>query len=85
MARDRLGHPELSCVEGYLVLTDHAGQEYRIAHSWNETPDGQLVGSIAWAFEGQVLPIRYERDAEAWARLAVIAEDLAARRRTLPT
>ena len=61
------------------------GQEYRVAHSWNETPDGQLVDSIAWALEGQVQPIRYERDPEAWARLAVIAEDLAARRSTLPT
>lgn len=56
-----------------------------LVRSWKETPDGQLVGSIAWAFEGQVLPIRYERDAEAWARLAVIAKDLAARRSTLPT
>jgi hypothetical protein len=79
-----LMHPELSCVEGYLVLTDHDGQEYRVAHSWNETPDGQLVDSIAWALEGQVQPIRYERDPEAWARLAVIAEDLAARRSRFP-
>jgi len=51
------------------VFTDHDGQEFRLQHSWNETPNGLIVDSTAWAFEGQALPHRYERDPEAWARL----------------
>ena len=64
-----LMYPELTAADGYLVFTAPDGQEYRTEHSWNETPDGQLVDSTAWAFEGQALPYRYERDPEAWARL----------------
>jgi hypothetical protein len=56
-----LMHPELVIVDGYLVFTDHDGQEYRLEHAWNETPDGQLVDSTAWAFEGMTLPCHYER------------------------
>jgi hypothetical protein len=70
-----LMHPELTQVEGYLVLTDHDGREYRTAHTWNETPDGQLVDSTAWAFEDQVLPYRYEPNPQAWPRMdALVAE-----------
>ncbi len=71
-----LMHPELTSVEGYLVFTDHDGQDYRLQHSWNETPDSKIVDSTAWAFEGDVLPFRYERDPGAWSRLSAMAEDL---------
>ncbi len=74
-----LMYPELTRVEGYLVLTDHDGTERRVEHAWNETPDGQVVDSTAWAFEG-TLPYRYERDAEAWARLAASVAEIEAER-----
>jgi hypothetical protein len=61
-------HGELSIVEGYLVVTDRDGREYRTEHTWNETPDGQLVDSTAWTFK-VTLPYRYERDPEAWVRV----------------
>jgi hypothetical protein len=70
-----LMHPELIPVEGYLVFTDHDGQEYPLPHAWNETPDGQRVDSTAWAFE-DVLPYRYERDPRARERLVTRAEEL---------
>lgn len=76
-----LMHPELTSVEGYLVFTDHDGQEYRLPHSWNETPGGQIVDSTAWAFEDQALPHRYERDPEAWARLEADIGAMATERR----
>jgi hypothetical protein len=57
------------------VLTDHDGQEHRLAHSWNEAPDGQLVDSTAWAFEDQVLPYRYERDPQAWVRAGRLEDE----------
>jgi hypothetical protein len=71
-----LMHPELTVVSGYLVLTDTSGLEYRLEHSWNETPDGQIVDSTAWAFAEMPLPYRYERDLEAWGRLAMLADKL---------
>jgi hypothetical protein len=61
-------HPELSVVEGYLVFTDRDGEEYRTEHTWNDIPDGAVVDSTAWAFEGETLPYRYERDPQAWPR-----------------
>lgn len=64
-------HPELSYVEGYLVFTSQYGQERRTEHCWNETPDGTVVDSVAWNFEDEQ-PYRYERDPEAWARLAAV-------------
>jgi hypothetical protein len=53
-----LMHPELSIVDGYLVNTTPDGTDFRVEHSWNETPDGQVVDSTAWAFEGWGLPYR---------------------------
>jgi hypothetical protein len=65
-----LMHPELSQVEGYLVLTGHDGAEWRLEHSWNRAPDGTVVDSTVWAIAGELLPYRYEPDPHAWSRLA---------------
>jgi hypothetical protein len=70
-----LMHPELAVVEGYLVLTDHDGREYRTEHSWNETPDGQVVDSTAWAFD-ETLPYRYEPDPRAWERFEAVIKGM---------
>jgi len=70
-----LMHPQLTEAEGYLVLALPDGAEYRIEHTWNETPDGQIVDSTAWAFE-DTGTYRYERDPQAWARFAAAAADL---------
>lgn len=67
-----LMYPELSYVEGNLVFTDHDGREYRLEHAWNATPDGRLVDSTAWAFEG-TLPYRYERHIDAETTSSVTA------------
>jgi hypothetical protein len=65
-----LMYPELVAVDGYLVNTAADGTEFRVEHTWNQAPDGQLVDSTAWAFEGEALPYRYEPDPQAWGRLA---------------
>src|SRR6266446_4717519 len=67
-------HPELSYVQGYLVFTDPGELEHRVTHAWNETPDGLVVDSTAWAFEGQTLAYRFERDPGTWARLEARAQ-----------
>ena len=59
-------YPELATVEGYLVFTEPDGTDRRLEHTWNETPDCEVVDSTAWAF-GQALPYRYEPDPGAWA------------------
>jgi hypothetical protein len=68
-------YPELTQAEGYLVLAGPDGTEFRIEHSWNETPDGQIVDSTAWAREGTGT-YRYERDPQAWARFAGSVDSL---------
>lgn len=62
-------YPELSYVEGYVVFTESDETERRMEHAWNEAPDGRIVDSTAWAFAGTA-PYRYERDLQAWPRLA---------------
>jgi hypothetical protein len=69
-----LMYPELTSVEGYLVFTEPDGTERRLEHAWNETADGRVVDSTAWAFDGQTLPYRYERDPQAWSRFAALVE-----------
>jgi len=62
-------YPELIYVEGYLVFTEPDGTVRRMEHAWNETPEGRIVDSTAWAFADRTLS-HHERDHLAWLRLA---------------
>jgi hypothetical protein len=74
-------YPELSYVEGYVVFTEPDETERRMEHAWNQTPNGRIVDSTAWAFAGTA-PYRYERDHLAWPHLADSMRRLAEPTRT---
>jgi hypothetical protein len=55
-------HPELRYVEGHLVFPrPDPFEEFRLAHAWNETPDGVIVDATGWAYDN-LRPFRYQRD-----------------------
>jgi hypothetical protein len=53
-------HPELRYVEGWLVFArPDPFEPYRLEHAWNVAPDGEVVDSTAWAYDG-LRPFRYQ-------------------------